>query len=110
MRVTLDIDTGAGNHPTIAQIGDYRPSYGEFYKIVGLQPIEAYQDRFAQDVAKDFDNAIEAMHDNVVQFGSLPEPVRREYDRALSFLITWRNECKLHPLAQITVPVQAAPI
>jgi hypothetical protein len=103
MRITLDIDTGAGNHPTISQIGDYRPNYGEFYKIVGLQPIGDYQDRLAGDIAKDLDNAIEAMHDNVSQFASLADTVRKDYGQALELLSKWRNECKLHPNTQSNI-------
>jgi hypothetical protein len=104
MRITLDIDTGAGNHPTISQIGEVRPNYTTLWAAIGFD-ISFYADRVAQDVSRDLDNYVEAMHDSPALYSGYPEPVRRDYEQALAVLIKLRNECKLHPLCQIVVPI-----
>jgi hypothetical protein len=107
MRITLDIDTGAGNHPTIAQVREYRPTYGQLWAVVGFD-IANYADKFAGDSVKDLDNFVEQMHDSPALYSGYPEPVRRDYGSALETLTKLRNECKLHPLCQIVIPIPVA--
>ena len=109
MRLTLDIDTGAGNHPTIAQIGEVRPNYTILWAVVGFE-LANYADRLAGDAAMDLDSFVEQMHDNPSLFSGYAESVRRDYGMALEMLIKLRNECRLHPLCQIVIPISLAQV
>jgi hypothetical protein len=105
MQIFLDINTGAGNYINVANCGTSSASYVSFWDVVGFPSLASFHNRRAIDSTSDLDTAIDRMHSDVQQFQALPVGDLKNYQAALSFLITWRNLCRLHPDARVNVPL-----
>lgn len=108
-QVNLDIDTGAGNHAIVSKVGTFGINFQEFWLIAGLGYLANYHNVDCLVMTDRLTTAIEFMHDNPQAFGGFMTPLLRDYDRMLEFTVKLRNECLLHPLAQVNCPSVSIP-
>jgi hypothetical protein len=107
MRLTMNIETGNGNYALVADLGIYRVNYLTFWTTAGLPPIGQLNRQRGADLFSTIGKAIDFLRDNPSTFVGLAPVVQADYDGAANYLINWRNQCQLHPNAQLTVPVDA---